>query len=84
MDDQIRCVFTAEGEMQAQQVCTFLNASGISTMLRGESLRKTHGFTVDGLGAVAIFVPVADEERARGLLASAEAGDFRLDANAEK
>jgi hypothetical protein len=62
MDDQSRCVFIADGEIQAQQVSAFLKASGISSALRGESLRKTHGFTIDGLGAVAIFVPVNDEE----------------------
>ena len=82
MDDQTRCVFVADGEMKAQQIRAFLKASGITSALRGESLRKTHGLTLDGLGAVAIFVPAADEERARTLLASAEAGEFRLDEDA--
>jgi hypothetical protein len=83
MDDQPRCVFIADGEIQAQQISAFLKASGISSVLRGESLRKTHGFTIDGLGAVAIFVPVDDEERARTLLASAEAGELRIEDEGE-
>lgn len=78
MNHQIRCVFVASGEVHAQQVRAFLEASGISTIERGESLRHTHGLTVDGLGAVEILVPETDADRARALLASADAGQFRL------
>lgn len=77
-----RCVFVANGEIQAQQVRAFLEAVGIASDLRGESLRKTHGLTLDGLGMVEIFVAEADEDQARALLASAEAGEFRLDDDA--
>ena len=73
-----RCVFIANGEIQAQQVRAFLEAVGIASSPRGESLRKTYGLTLDGLGLVEILVEEADEERARALLASAEAGEFRL------
>ena len=78
MDDE-RSVFTANGEIQAQQVRAFLEGAGISCELRGESLRKTHGLTLDGLGTVDILVALVDEDRARSLLASAERGEFRLD-----
>jgi hypothetical protein len=78
MHDEI-CVFTASGEMQAQQIQGFLAGSGISSELRGESLRKTHGLTIDGLGRVEVVVSQEDEEQARALLASAEQGAFRLD-----
>ena len=73
-----RCIFTANGEIQAQQVRTFLDAAGISTDVRGEALRKTHGLTLDGLGMVQILVSEDDEQRARALLESAERGVFRL------
>jgi len=73
-----RCVFTANGEIQAQQVQAFLESAGIQSMLRGESIRKTHGLTFDGLGSVEILVDESDEASARELLASAEAGQFRL------
>jgi hypothetical protein len=72
------CVFVASGEMEAQQIRGFLDAAGISSELKGESLRKTHGLTVDGLGTVEIVVSKDDEEQARALLASAERGAFRL------
>jgi hypothetical protein len=73
-----RCVFVANGELQAEQIRQFLESAGILSISRGESLRKTHGLTLDGLGRVEILVAEADEERARTLLASADAGEFRL------
>jgi Putative prokaryotic signal transducing protein len=78
MDHELRCVFVANGGMQAHQVRTFLEAAGIQAAERGESLRHTHGLTLDGLGAVAILVAESDVDRARSLLASADAGDFRV------
>jgi hypothetical protein len=78
-----RSVFAANGEIQAQQVLAFLEAAGISGELRGESLRKTHGLTLDGLGMVEVLVAAVDEDRARALLASAEGGEFRLDDDAQ-
>jgi Putative prokaryotic signal transducing protein len=78
MNQQLRCVFVASGELHAQQVRAFLEAAGIPTAVRGESLRHTHGLTLDGLGAVEIMVADADAHRARALLASADAGQFRL------
>ena len=82
MQDEI-CVFRASGEIQAQQVRGFLAGAGIDSELRGESLRKTHGLTIDGLGMVEVVVSSADEDRARALLVSAEHGTFRLDDDAQ-
>ena len=82
MHDEIS-VFTASGELQAQQIQSFLSAAGIASQLRGESLRKTHGLTIDGLGMVHVVVSSGDEEQARALLASAEQGTFRLADDAE-
>jgi hypothetical protein len=78
MTQQLRCVFVANGEVHAQQVRAFLEAADIPTSVRGEALRNTHGLTLDGLGAVEISVAEADADRARTLLESAEAGEFRL------
>ena len=78
MDARPQCVFVANGEVQAQQVRTFLEAAGIASSLSGESLRHTHGLTLDGAGAVQILVSAAHAEHARSLLAAAESGQFRL------
>jgi putative signal transducing protein len=85
MNQPGRCVFVANGQIQAQQIQSFLQAEGITSVLRGESLSKTHGLTLDGLGTVGVFVDEKDEQRARALLASAEAGELRLadDANVD-
>jgi hypothetical protein len=77
------CVFTTNGETQAQQVRAFLEAAGIHSQLVGESLRNTHGLTIDGLGAVEIVVSERDVEQARSLLADAERGQLRLDDDAD-
>ncbi len=82
MQDEIS-VFAASGELQAQQIQGFLAAAGIASELRGESLRKTHGLTIDGLGMVQVVVSSEDEEQARALLATAEQGTFRLEDDAE-
>lgn len=83
MKDQDTVVGTADGEIQAQQIRAFLEAHGIACAFRGESLRLTHGLTVDGLGKVDIVVADEDAERARALLAEAEAGALRLDDDAD-
>ena len=78
MNQTLQCVFVANGEMHAHQVRTFLEAAGIQAAERGEALRHTHGLTLNGLGGVAIMVADTDAARARSLLASAEAGAFRV------
>lgn len=78
MDDQMHRVFVASGELHAQQVRAFLQAAGIKTAVRAESLRNTHGLTLDGLGAVEIFVAASDVKHARSLLDAAEAGLFQM------
>ena len=78
MHHELRCVFVANGELHAQQVRAFLEAAGIHSSERGEALRHTHGLTLNGLGTVDIMVDENDEARARSLLASADAGVFRL------
>ena len=71
-------VATVQGQFAEAQLRSFLEAQGIPTAVRGESLRATHGLTVDGLGAVQILVPREREEEARALLAAVDSGEFRL------
>ena len=73
-----RLVYTANGQTEAEQVRAFLESSGISSVLRGESLTKTHGVTLSDLGRVDIFVSESDADRANELLASVERGDLQL------
>jgi hypothetical protein len=73
------CVFKASGEFEAQQIKAFLEAHGIQSVLRGEALRNTHGFTLDGLGVVRVVVTADDEEAARELLQKAESGEMTVE-----
>lgn len=77
------CVYKVNGNIEAQQVKAFLAAHGIPCAFRGEALRMTHGLTLDGLGVVSICV--ADEfiDKAKQLLAQADAGEMRLPDAAE-
>ena len=79
-----RSVFSASSVAEAEQVRAFLEAAGVPTMLRGESLIKTHGIKLLGRsGKVEVLVSEEDEERARALLAAADAGEFRLDEDSD-
>ena len=79
MNDDLVGVFTAQGEVEETQVKSFLSAHGIPSITQGEALRKTHAFTLNGLGAAQIMVERRHEEEARRLLAEAERGEFNID-----
>ena len=77
------CVRQVNGDIEAQQVKAFLEAHGIPCELRGEALRMTHGFTLDGLGVVRVCVPETMVEQARALLAQVDSGELALPDQAE-
>jgi len=77
------CVYKTNGDIEAQQIKAFLAAHGIPCEFRGEALRMTHGFTLDGLGVVRICVPERMVEEARELLARAESGEWSIPDQAE-
>ena len=62
-------VFKAQGEIEAQMIRSLLDSEGIQSMLSGESVRLTHGLTVDGLAEVKILVRKEDEARASEVIA---------------
>ena len=71
-------VHVASGETDAQLVRGFLESRGIDCVFRGEALRHTHGFTLDGLGEVRIEVAADRADEARELLARVERGELEL------
>lgn len=78
MTDEYVVVSTVQGQFAEAQVRGFLEANGIPTQVRGETLRLTHGISIDGLGAVEILVPRDRADSARELLARADHGDFTI------
>jgi predicted amidophosphoribosyltransferase len=71
-NDDLVEVWRTQGEVNAQLVRSLLEGSGISSMLSGESLRLTHGLTVDGLALVRVLVRAADARRSCEIIASIE------------
>jgi hypothetical protein len=71
-------VATVQGQFAEEQLRAFLEAHGIPTQVRGETLRTTHGISIDGLGSVEILVPHDQADEARELLTEAETGRFAL------
>lgn len=65
-------VWHTQGEMDAQLIRSLLESNGIRSTFSGESLRLTHGFTVDGLAEVRILVHEDDAMRASEVIASLE------------
>lgn len=78
MTEGEQVVFVAQGQPEAEQVRAFLEAAGIPTVLRGESLTRTHGITVSELARIEIVVAAADADRANELLAAVERGELQL------
>ena len=79
MTEPFVVVSTVQGQFVEGQVRAFLEANGIPTQTRGETLRTTHAISIDGIGAVEILVPRDLAATARKLLARAEHGDFRIE-----
>jgi hypothetical protein len=78
VDDHTVTVYTAQGEIDETQVRAFLEAHGIPSISRGEALRKTHGFMLDGLGEVQIMVAAEHAEEATELLAAVQRGELEI------
>lgn len=65
-------VWRTQGEVEAQLIASLLESHGIKSMFSGESLRLTHGLTVDGLALVKILVRPEDTKLACDVIASSD------------
>jgi hypothetical protein len=69
-------VLRVQGHINAEPILAALRANGIPARMLGEALGSVYGLTLDGIGEVAILVPVAFADKARELLAAAELGSL--------
>jgi Putative prokaryotic signal transducing protein len=69
-------VYVANGQLDAEMVRGFLEASGIPAMISQESVGKVFGLASGPLGEVNVLVPVENSEEALDLLKSMESGDL--------
>jgi len=84
MKEDPNCVYKTNGEPEAQQIKALLAAHDIPCEFRGEALRVTHALTLDGLGVVQVVVPPEMVEKAKELLALADAGELALSEGEEE
>ena len=61
-------VWTAPNEIEAQMIRAVLEGSRLEVVMRGEALRLTHGFTIDGLAEVRILVRREEARRAAEII----------------
>jgi hypothetical protein len=66
--DDLVCIATLYGQLQAQVIKTKLEAAGIPALLQYESYGLVLGLTVDGMGQVRVMVPEALAEEALQVL----------------
>ena len=71
-------ISTVQGQVEEAQLRAFLHGHDVLTQVRGETLRTTHGLSIDGLGSVEILVRNADADTARGLIGKAERGELAI------
>ena len=76
-------VATVQNPLEEEQICSFLQAYGIPAQVRAEGIRKVYGLYINGLGAVQILVPRELESAALALLAKADRGELKIDADDE-
>jgi hypothetical protein len=72
-------VTSAEGQLQIDQIRSFLESNGIPSTVRGESIRNVYGFTLNGLATAEVLVPKEQAEVAMELLKEVEHGDMVID-----
>ena len=68
MTESLECIYESAGMLGAEVIRSKLEAAGIPVLLRYESAGPVFGLTVDGLGAVRVFVPQPLAEEARDLI----------------
>lgn len=64
--------YTAQGDGEAAVILSLLESEGIETKSIRESIGKLYAITIDGLGAVKIFVPEDSLEKAKDVINSQE------------
>ncbi len=73
-NDPLVSVYTSSGPLAAEVIKGKLESAGIPAMLKYESVGRTMGLIIDGLGEVQVLVPKEREQEAREILAENSKG----------
>ncbi len=79
-DSAYVAVATAQGQLDADQMCSFLEGNGIPAVIQGEALRNVYGIQITGIATLQILVPEELASTARDLLRKADRGELAIDA----
>jgi len=60
------------------QICSFLEANNIPSLVSGEVVGRVYGLTMDGLGARRVMVPRELADAACSLLEKADRGEMEI------
>jgi len=69
-------IYSAAGKLEAEILKGFLEAQGLMVVLSQESLGRTMGLSVGGLGKVHVLVPDSQVEEAKTFLAAIANGEY--------
>jgi hypothetical protein len=72
MNTDLCVVYESQGPLGAEVARSKLESAGVQCMLSYESVGRTLGLTVDGMGRVKVMVACVDEAHAREILAEIE------------
>ena len=73
-------VASVQAPLEESQICSFLQANEIPTLVRAEGIRKAYGIYINGIGAVKILVPSEFAVAALDLLDRANRGELEIPA----
>lgn len=79
----LEVIYRAQGMLEAEAVKGRLETSGIPAAFDYESIGRTFGLTIDGLGEVRILVPIDRAAEARELLSLSAADQSVEDDSAD-
>lgn len=79
-DSSYVAVASVAEQMEADQICSFLEANGIPAEVPAEVHRRGYGVQVEGIASLQIYVPRELATTARDLLTTADRGDLTIDA----
>jgi hypothetical protein len=71
-------VATVQRQMEADQICSFLEANGIPVVIEGEPFRNVYEMKISGEKALHIMVPQELTITALDLLARADRGELAI------
>ena len=76
MNQDYEVVFIAQGQLEAEMIRLFFEASGLHPIINQESAGIAYGFTIGRMGEVKILVPQNELDDAKKLFDAMDSGEL--------